>query len=234
MSILSFTHVLLPPNLCIVFCLGELPSSNHVIENYLPWSDTSFSPAVYLRSISIHQCLLFPVTVLRSIPPVSRLSLPSWGQPCDGHAALRWQWSTASSPDRLPSVPLTVCTILSWGKRRLILTSPLQMMQNLCLTTQFHLQKAKSAFKTAPLSPARQCHPRKQVDQMCHCHSATIYSGKKKMSKQTPGRSEWQQHTLNKRNGHNRVTKMSVSTTVQLKATVNVWEKLLCCQVLRI
>lgn len=54
-------------------------------------------------------------------------SLPSWGQACDGHAGpiltvihrASRQPAVASSPDRLPSVPVTVHRILSgWQENR--------------------------------------------------------------------------------------------------------------------
>lgn len=104
--------------------------------------------------------------MLRSL--ASSLAFPSWGQACDGHPGLCWQWSTvawrqpavASSPDRFSSIPSAVHRILSWrrgehGKTHLVL---LQMVQTLCQTAQSPedsriIPHHRSAVTSPSLSP---------------------------------------------------------------------------------
>lgn len=111
------------------------------------------------------QLCCVPVASLQPKLPFLRSAL--WWTCCPMltviHSASR-QPAVASSLDRLSSIPMTVHRILSWwkwseAKGRLIFEWSLYRWCKLC------------GRQHTPLSPPRHCHPCKQVDQACHCHS---------------------------------------------------------------
>lgn len=116
------------------------------------------------------QLYYVPVTSLQPKLPFLRSAL--WWTCCPMltviHSVSR-QPAVASSLDCLSSIPMTVHRILSWwkgsegkwreAKGRLIFEWSLYRWCKLC------------GRQHTPLSPPRHCHPCKQVDQACHCHS---------------------------------------------------------------
>lgn len=101
-------------------------------------------------------------TVFRSL--ASSLTFLSWGQACDGHPGLCWQWSTVlRGSRRWPLAWIASHQFPRWytgsyrggggkqGKTHLV---PLQMVQTLCQTAQFHPKTDSLHHRSAVTSPS--------------------------------------------------------------------------------
>lgn len=181
------------------------------------------------------QLYYVPVTSLQPKLPFLRSAL--WWTCCPTltviHGVSR-QPVVASSLDCLSSIPMTVHRILSWkgseGKRKedSFLNGPSTDGANFVAdnTLRCHLlDTVTPANKLIKRVTVTQWHTYTDVQRQESIHT--------RRPKQTPGRSEWQRHTLYERGRHSWVTEMTVSPTKQLKATMiacKKWVRLLCCQ----